>query len=193
MTSLMETPLPAILMGGLMAAMLGSGWLRTGKQWLLYLMIGVILLTVGAVFLERAVITDREQVAATLHEIADLVERNEIDAALEYAHSSWPEVRSQATGELPPYVFREVSIRRNLKIEVFPEHIPPEATAEFNVLVVFGTRDHFVEETRALRFVKVTFLKEETGEWRVADYEHYPAMDAFRVEDARRGSGRANY
>lgn len=190
MTSFMETPLPAILIGGLTAAILGSGWLRTGKQWLLYLMIAAILLTVGAVFLERAVMTDSEQIAATLREIADLVERNEIDAAFEYAHSG-SSVRRKATGELPLYEFHEVSIRRNLEIEVFPEHIPPKATAEFNVLVVFGTRDQFVAESRVLRFVVVEFLKEETGEWRVNDYDHSAPTNAFRTEDARDRSNRA--
>jgi len=184
----MESPLPAVVIGGLTTAILGSGWLRTGKQWLLYLMIAAILLTVGVVFLERAVITDREQVKATLYRIAELVERNEIDAAFEYGS---PEVRSEAAGELPMYEFKEVSIRRNLEIEVFPDHIPPKATAEFNVLVVFGTRDHFIAESRVLRFVEVEFLKEETGEWRVSDYEHSPPTDAFRTEDARSRSNRS--
>ncbi len=191
MTWLMETPLPAILMGGLTTAILGSGWLRTGKQWLLYLMVAAILLTVGAVFLERAVVTDREQVTATLYEIAALVERNEIDEALKYACSGSPAARSTAKAELPFYEFHEVSIRRNLEVEVFPEHIPPKATAEFNVLVVFSTKDHFITESRALRFVEVIFLQEENGEWRVSDYEHSPPTDAFRTEDARSRSNRA--
>lgn len=190
MTWLMESPLPAVLIGGLTTAILVSGWLRTGKQWILYLTIPVILLAVGAVFLERAVITDREQVKATLYEIAELVERNEIDAAFKYAYSGTPEVRSEADGELPLYEFREVSIRRNLEIKVFPEHIPPKATAEFNVLVVFGPKGQFVGESRILRFVVVTFLQEETGEWRVSDYEHSPPTDAFRTEDARSRSRR---
>lgn len=191
MTWMMESPLPAVVIGGLTAAILGSGWLRTGKQWLLYLMIVAILLTVGAVFLERAVITDREQVKATLYKIAELVERNEIDAAFDYAYSGSQEVRREAAGELPMYKFQEVSIRRNLEIEVFPDHIPPKAVAEFNVLVVFGTRDHFVGESHVLRFVEVEFLQEETGEWGVSDYEHYPPTDAFRTEDARTRSNRS--
>lgn len=188
MTSLLENPLPAILIGVLTTAILGSGWLKTGRQWLLYLMIAAILLTVGAVFLERMVITDREQITATLHEIADLVERNEIDAALEYAHSGWLEVRSQATAELPRYEFLEVSIGRNLEIEVFPEHIPPKATAKFTVVVVLSTKDHSVSGGRIPRFVEVIFLKEESGDWRVSDYEHLPPNAAFQVEDARRRS-----
>ena len=185
MTWLLETPLPAILIGVLTTAILGGGWLKTGKQWLLYLMIAAILLTVGAVFLERMVVTDREQITATLHEIADLVERNKIDAAVEYAHSGWPEVRAQAEAELPRYEFKEVSIGRNLEIEVFPTHIPPKATAEFTVVVVLGTRDRSFSGGRIPRFVVVTFLKEESGEWHVSDYEHLPPNAAFQVEGAR--------
>ena len=188
MTSLLENPLLAILIGVLTTAILGGGWLKTGKQWLLYLMIAAILMTVGAVFLERMVMTDREQITTTLHDIADLVERNEINAALEYAHSGSPEVRAQAAAELPRYEFQEVSIGRNLEIEVFPKHIPPKATAEFTVAVVLRTKDHSFSGGRTPRFVVVTFLKEESGEWHVSDYEHFPPNAAFQVEGARRRS-----
>jgi hypothetical protein len=182
---ILENPLPSVLIGGLTAAMLGSGWLRTGQKWLLALTIAAILLTVGAVFLERIVVTDREQITVTLHEIADLAERNEIEAALEYAYSGTPEVRDHASAELPQYKFQKIDIKRNLRIEVFPDHIPPKAEATFNVLVVLNTRDGPI---RILRYVEVTFFKEEDGQWRVGDYSHYEPRRAFTVDPARRDS-----
>jgi len=182
---LFENPLPAVLMGGLTVAMLGSGWLRTGQKWLLYLMVVVILLTVGAVVLERMVVTDREQIERTLHEIADLVEQNRIDAALEYAYSGSPEIREQAITELGSYRFHRIDIKRNLKIEVFPDHIPPKATAEFNVLVVFSTKDGFLNQEYVLRFVEVTFYREDDGQWRAAEYHHYPPNRAYQRRSIR--------
>jgi len=173
---ILENPVPSVLIGGLTAAMLGSGWLRTGRNWLLCLTIAAILLTVGAVVLERIVLTDRERIAVTIHEIADLVEQNEIDAALEYAYSGSPEVRNHGSSELRQYDFHEVDIKHNLRIEVFPDHIPPKAEATFNVLVVITTRDG---PFRALRFVEVTFFKEEDGQWRVGAYSHHEPRRAY--------------
>ncbi len=173
---ILENPLPSVLIGGLTAAMLGSGWLRTGQKWLLYLTIAAVLLTVGAVVLERVVVTDREQITVALHEIADLVERNEIEAAFQYAYSGAPEVRDHARTELRQYRFHEIDIKRNLRIEVLPDHIPPKAIARFNVLVVLSTRDGPI---RILRFVEVTFFKEEDGQWRVGAYSHDAPSRAF--------------
>jgi hypothetical protein len=181
MTLFLEHPWPAILIGGLAALMIGSGWLRTGQAWLLYLLLLILALTVGAIVLERLVVTDREQVDATLHVIARLVEKNDIEAALEYAHS--PAVRAQAAGELPQYHFQQITIARNLQIQVFPKHLPPKATAEFNVLVVFGTRDGSWSNQRLVRYVEVTLLKEEDGQWRVSAYSHYDPMRGVRLDD----------
>jgi hypothetical protein len=183
MTYFLETPWPAMLIGGLAALMIGSGWLRTGQTWLLYLLLAILALTVGAVVLERLVVTDREQVDATLHEIARLVEKNDLEAAFQYAHS--PAVRGQAAGELPRYRFQEVAIARNLQIKVFPKHLPPKATAEFNVLVVFSTRDGSWSNQRLARYVEVTMLKDDDGQWRVSAYAHYDPMRGMRADDTQ--------
>jgi len=178
MESFLESPFPALVIGGITCAILGGGWIQTGRCPLLYLMIVAILLTVCAVLLERFVVTDREHVKATLFEIARLVEQNDIDAAMEYAYSGSPQVRQEATSELSHYHFVSVDIKRNLEIEVFPDEDPPRATADFNVVVVLGTRDGMVSERRIPRYVEVTMYREADGRWRVSDYEH---------DDPRRG------
>jgi hypothetical protein len=193
MTLLLENPVPAMIVGGLTAAILGGGWLQTGRKWLLYLMVAAILLTVGAVVLERTVETDREQITATLHQIAALVERNEVDAAAAYAYSGTPEVRSAAEAELSLYEFSDVDIKRNLEIQVYPDERPPRALAEFNVTAQLTTRSGQVRitDSRIPRYVEVTFYQEEDGAWRVGGYAHYEPTYGYRIDEPPRGSNEA--
>jgi hypothetical protein len=180
---LFENPLPAIIVGGLTAAMLGGGWLQTGRKWLLYAMLAAITLTFGAVIIERLVVTDREQITTTLHEIAAAVERNEIDTALTYAYSGSPEVRSHAAAELARYEFSQVDIKRNLEIEVYPGANPPRAVAEFNVTVQLSVRNTLYTNQRIPRWVQVTFYQEDDGAWRVGAYQHDEPTRGWRVEE----------
>ena len=172
MTIFLESPWPAILIGGLATAIVASGWLQTGRQVLLVAMLACIVLTLVAVAVERLVVTDRERVDITLHEIARLVEQNDVNGAIQYAHSDRPAVGAKAAYEWSRYKFQKVTIARNLEIKVDAKHIPPKATAEFNVIVKLGFADGSWSDQTVLRFVEVTFYQETSGEWRVADYDH---------------------
>jgi hypothetical protein len=185
MTVLLENPVPAMIIGGLTAAFLGGGWLHTGRKWLLVAMVVVILLTVGAVLLEQAVVTDREQITATLHRIAALVEQNDVDAAIAYAYSGTPEVRSAAEAELNRYEFSDVDIKKNLEIFVYPQENPPRAQAEFNVTAQISTRggQFQISDRRIPRFVEVTFYQEDDGAWRVGGYAHYEPTRGYRIDE----------
>ncbi|HPM83134.1 MAG TPA: hypothetical protein PLF81_20665 [Candidatus Anammoximicrobium sp.] len=182
MTTILENPLPALLIGSLTTVILAGGWLRTGSKWLLAAIVAAILLTIGAVLVERFVVTDREQVTQTLFDIADLVERNQVNEALEYAYPKTPAVRSQAAAELPLYRFSEVNIKRNLEVKVFPERNPPMATADFNVVVVLSTREGLITNRRIPRYVEVTFYKDDDGQWRVGAYSHDDPRRGFTVD-----------
>ena len=172
MTILLESPWPAIIIGGLATAIVASGWLQTGRQVLLVVMLAIIVLTIAAVAVERLVVTDGERVDLTLHEIARLVEQNDVNGVMQYAYSGRPVGRAKAAAELPHYKFQKVTIARNLEIKVDPKHIPPRATAEFNVIVKLGLADGSWNDQTVVRFVQITFYQETSGEWRVADYEH---------------------
>ena len=190
MTWLTENPFPALLIGALSTAILAGGWLRTGSKWLLFAVIAAIALTVGIVLAERWIVTDREKVTETLYDIAALVERNDVKGALDYAYSKSPAVRSQAANELPLYRFSEVDIKSNLQVEVFPNHDPPMATAEFNVVVVLSTRDGLIANRRIPRYVEVTFYQEDDGRWRVGGYNHFDPRRGFTVDPDQRASFR---
>lgn len=179
-----EDPVPIIIVGGLTAAILGGGWIQTGRNLLLYLMIAALVLTGVLVIVERLVVTPREEVRATLFEIAGLVADNDIQAAAEYAHPDLRHIRDMAIAELSLYHFHSVDIKRNLRIEVFPDHHPPRAVADFNVVVIIDTPDGFLTDRRIPRFVEVTMLQDDDGRWRVSDYAHdTPQRGWTRRED----------
>ncbi|NLF68100.1 MAG: hypothetical protein GX575_03485 [Candidatus Anammoximicrobium sp.] len=182
MTWLTENPLPVLLIGSLTAIILAGGWLQTGSRWLLAAIFAAIALTIGAVLAERLIVTDREQVTQTLFDIAALVERNQVNEALEYAYPGTPAVRSQAAAELPLYRFSEVNIKSNLEVRVSPERHPPTAVAEFNVVVVLSTRDGLLAHRRIPRYLEVTFLQDDDGQWRVGAYEHFDPRRGFTVD-----------
>lgn len=184
MTMLLESPWPALIIGGLATAIVASGWLQTGRQVLLYAMVAMILLTVAAVAVERLVVTDRERVDMALHEIARLVEQNDVDGALQYADPAHPVVRERAVAELPRYRFQKCTIARNLEIQVDPKHIPPKATAQFNAIVKLGFADGSWSDQTVVRFVRVTFFQDASGQWCVADYEHADPRQGL-VDDSR--------
>lgn len=179
---LTENPFPILLIGALTTAILASGWLRTGSKWLLAGVLAALAVTVGLVLAERWIVTDREQVAQTLYEIAAAVERNDVEGALQYAYSGTPEVRDHANTELRLYQFSEVNIKRNLEIEVFPNSDPPLATAEFNVVVVLGTRNGLLADRRIPRYVEVTFYREADGRWAVGGYDHFAPQRGFMAD-----------
>jgi hypothetical protein len=182
METLLENPLPAILIGGPTALLLAAIWLKTGSRWLLGLLLGVLAITLLLVLVEKFVVTDREQITATLYRIAELVEQNDFDAAVEYAHSDSELVRGEALAELANYEFSLVDIKHNLEIQVFPDETVPRAEADFNVVVVVSKKNSVFTDQRVPRFVEVTFHQEDDGAWRVAGYRHYEPYRGFRKD-----------
>jgi hypothetical protein len=170
--SLLEQPLLILLSGLLVVVILVAFGLLVKKLPLMLAAGAVAVLTIGLLVLERWVVTEREQVERTLHDIAATVRTGDVEQLLRYAHSSAESVRQQARAEFHLYEIEEVRITQVWEIGIEPERAPPRAVADFNVSVRgariggsgFGTR-------RVVRFVRVT-LEKEAGEWKVVSYEH---------------------
>jgi hypothetical protein len=176
---LFEKPLFILIMGVLTAVVLGGLWTQTGRKSALYAFLAALGATAGLLLVERWVQTDRERIIATLHEIARVVERNDVQAALRYTHSRAEWIRRQAAAELPRYDFREVRIKPNIVVEISPKADPPTATAKFNAVVVASDKQGLFSDSRVPRFVTVKFEK-EGRDWRVVGYEHQEPFEGFR-------------
>ena len=174
----LENPLPILLLGTTTVVMLGAIWWQSGHKVMLYAMLAAIAFTVTAMILERTVETAREQVHKTLYDVAGDVERNDLQATMQHVHPTSANIRQRAESEMQRWTFDDVSIKHNLRIRTFTDEQPQRAVAEFNVLVIVSDRSATMQRQRALRFVRVTFLK-EGEEWLVSDYKHDPPNVAF--------------
>ena len=175
MTSLLESPVAAVVVGSLVTIVLIIALLRTGRRSMLIAALLAIAATVGLVVLERSVVTEREQVEQTIYAIAAAVERNDVPEALSYVHSSSKTIREQAEREFGSWQFSRVVVKNNLEVELQGGEPATEATATFNVVVILSSRDGGLVDQHVARVVKVTLLK-EGGDWRVSDYTHMNIM-----------------
>ncbi|MCE9608584.1 MAG: hypothetical protein K8U03_27170 [Planctomycetia bacterium] len=82
MTWLTENPLPPVLLGVIVEAMLAVVLMRTGRRDVLWGMLAVAAMVVGAVVIERVIVTPREEVHTALEEIRALVAANDPPALL---------------------------------------------------------------------------------------------------------------
>jgi hypothetical protein len=179
MTWLYEEPLPIIVISAILCVALAVGFLKTGQKWLLVAVAAVVILAIAVLAIERAVVTDREQVEEVLFTIAAAVERNDIDEALSHALPDSPAVHRAQTDLLRRIDFKAVKIKPNLEIEVLPDTSPLTAETRFNVVVIadagFGGTDHYP------RYVEATFVK-DGDRWLVHNYDHYEPTRGMRSE-----------
>jgi hypothetical protein len=187
MTSILEPSLNfwlLLIFLGVVAALLAAMWVATGRREPLWGAVAAIGLLPVLWLIERLVVTDREAVEATLHEIAADVKSNNRAAVLAHIHSGAPSLRRQAEQEIPNYTFTECKVNKIHRIDVAAADQPPSAEAEFNVFVS-GTFKVAGQTASGdfPRYVALKLRKDADGKWRVENYTH---ADPFR---GARGGG----
>lgn len=180
MTWLTEDPAPIIVIGTLTAVLVGAIWYQSQQRFLLYIALAAILLTAGGALIEHLIVTPREEVAITLHLIADEVESNDAPAVLRRIYSD--ALKQRAGQEMQRYDFEQVKIKRNLEITVFENEDPPRAYAEFNIVAVGKDRSGVYGHGRGAFFLKLTFLREGDA-WLISDYDYAPATEGLLRRD----------
>lgn len=123
--------MPLILFGIAAEAVLGIILLMSGRGVLLWAMGGVLVLVLAGVGLERLVVTEREQVEATLEGAAAALQANDQTRLLggeAYLAESAVETRERARYALNHIEFTKVKIT-NLEIKINRLTSPPSATA----------------------------------------------------------------
>ena len=177
MTGLLEPSLTflLVLMFLVVAAiLLAAMWVATARREPLWGAALVILLVPLLWLVERMVVTDREEVEATLHEIAADVKSNNRAAVLAHIHSGAPSLKQRAQAEIHNYTFTECKVNKLHSIEVNAADDPPSAEAQFNVYVsgtfILGNQTFTGD---APRRIVLKLRKESDGRWRVEDYAHF--------------------
>lgn len=177
----LESPIPILVIGGLTLAILAGGWLKTGERKLVYSFLSAGVLFGLLLLLERTIVTDREAVEATIHQIARDAEANDLGALAGHFHSKASELKSQLANEISSFHVDRVSIKNNLKVEVNAAE-PRRAVATFNVVVTIG-QTGVVNEFAVPRFVTAYFELED-GRWRCTGYKHDNPIEGRKKRDA---------
>jgi len=179
MTLLLDNLFPLVMGGVLLTVVLAGSWLKMGHKGLLIGAIIVALLAVGLVILDQAVVTEREQIERTIHQIAADVEREDTELLLSHIHPDAEETRRRAEAEIPHYKIKSVRVKQGLQIDLDMRHDPPQAQVEFNVVVDGSDAAGFLGERQVPRFVSVRLWK-DGDRWKVRDYRHADPLEGMR-------------
>jgi low affinity Fe/Cu permease len=173
MSWLFENELLIVFVGVAVILALGAAWSASGRKELLYAAAAAFVLLIGALIVERMVVTDAEAIRATLAEIARDVKNNDPVTLKKHIHPTATALRQKADAELPRYKFTECRVTKIHLIDVDNLAEPRSAVVEFNI-VVSGTFQYegLTADGTYPRWVKLHLLRDNENRWKVADYEH---------------------
>jgi ketosteroid isomerase-like protein len=158
---LLESPWPAIWGGIIAEAVLVAIFLSTGRVRLVAWMALAAAISGGFVLLEWLVVTEREQIVATIFDAAEAIEAGDIDRALSFVAEDAKELRDKA-GRAVNHRPRQVRVGDDMKIEIRDDVEPPQAQVILRAMVVLGGG-----YDGALPFHVTAWLRKEDGKWRV--------------------------
>jgi len=159
---------PILLVGVILEVIFGSILVRTGRGVWLGPMIGVLLLTLGGVFLERWIETPKEQVAGVLYGAASAIEHNDVEGLFEYISPTARYTPQRARSVLQQYRFQQARIT-HLEIEINPLTSPPTATA--HLVGWINIEDTQGQPFYAGRITLEVQLRWEKDRWRITGHQ----------------------
>ena len=130
MDAILESPWPAIVCGIFVEAILAVVLVNTRRKWVPVAMLVVLLLAAGGVALEKWWVTDREEIEATLDDIAAALEANDRDLVYTFIAPDAETTRTLAAVNMALVTVKSASVR-NLEVEVNRLTSPPVAATRF--------------------------------------------------------------
>ncbi len=175
---LTEDPTYAVMTGLLVALALGCFGYMAKERILSILAVLAILLTIGVVIAERAIITDREEIESTLYDLAGYVANNRHDDILRHIDPNSEAYRA-AQQEMPKSVFKSCNIYSINELEVDDSSSPPSAVSDF-VATGSGTAAA-IGEGWGRRAVTLHWKKFPDGSWKIVRYSHREPTSDFNL------------
>jgi hypothetical protein len=129
----LESPWPVLLIGVAVEAILAVALLRTGRGYLLWVMIGVAALMAVGLLVERLVVTERKAIEQTLDAAVAATEANDVNRLLNCISPSAEPTRADARWMLNRVEVSSAYVR-NLQILVNHLTNPPTAQARFQAM-----------------------------------------------------------
>lgn len=179
-----ETIWPAVLIGLVLEIVLAVMVVASGRGRLLGAMIGVLVVTLGLVAVERFVVTEREEVALALDAVAAALTTNDFSQVLAHVSQSKSAAptRAAAQANLGRVVIRTAEVGSDLKIDLQTEAQPPTATARFVARFSGSDKSGQASFDKYVQRLEVNLVKED-GQWRIATYKLLPFVGGQNRRD----------
>ncbi len=174
MTWLTEDPTWVIVIGILVEAALGFVVVMQYRRELLWAMGGVALVVALLVGVEAYIVTDREQVEATLDAGVAALEANDQTRVEALLAPSATKTRGRVAWALATVEFTEIHLS-DLEILVKPHTEPPTATATFDAFFHFNDRTGMIPYRNYGSRIKMD-LEQIGDRWLVTDHWEYEAL-----------------
>jgi hypothetical protein len=165
MSNFTEDPTFVIICGTIISLALLIALIKTGRVLFIAWLVLAVVITVGLVFLERAIVTDREKIEIVLAEGADALSKNNIPRAVSLVSPSQAKIVASIQNQTKRIKFSECFIiTQNIELEKLnpPSHGTAVITGKISVEGAFPYSGPIK--------VKLNFVRE--GEkWLIEDYE----------------------
>jgi len=129
----LESPWPILFIGIAVEAVLAVMLLRSGRGYLLWIMIGVAALVAAALLVERFVVTDRKSVEQTLYAAVAAAEANDLNGLLDCISPTAEPTRADARWMLNRVEVSSAYVR-NLQITINRLMNPPTTQVRFQAV-----------------------------------------------------------
>lgn len=157
-----------LITGILASIFLGSLYLNTRNNFILYAVIGIVIVTTTIFVTEQMIVTDRERLTKEIYELADAVENNHQARVLQSVDKSMETTIKRIESEMPMYKFELCNISAGPTV-TFMQDNSSKAKVEFTVFVRVGGRE-FGQGQRA---VELSYQKNESDQWKITNYRHF--------------------
>ncbi len=168
MTALLENPAPIIAVGIALEAVLAVAFVHTRRRGILVAMVGVGVLVLAGVVLERLILTDTEQIEAATDGAIEALEADDLPQFEQYLARSAVETRARAA-----YALGIVEITRfrtsGVDIQLNPLTSPPTAEVRFHASVHYRERKGKISYG-IYRAAFVVTLQWEAGRWLITGH-----------------------
>lgn len=168
MSFLVESPLPIIFFGVIVEAVLATIFVSTQKAGVLVGMLGVVVLVLAMVGLEWLVVTQGEEVEATIDQIAKAMKADDWKKVDTYLAPDADQTRAQAR-----FAKRHIRVTdtkvRHLEVQINEHTSPPTAMATFDGVIYYEGKDHFTAPGWYPARFEVEFRK-AGDRWLVTDH-----------------------
>lgn len=166
-----ESPGHPITIGILLTAFAAMIWFMVRKRILLFLAVLMAIATIAIIVVERAIVTDREQITETIFDLADYVADGDADSVISHVAEK-PNFIARIRHEMKRY---DINTCRLLDFNEKSVEGNPVNKAFFD-FVVYANGTNVAAGFGRQASVRVALEFEKQGdEWKIVAYDYIPA------------------